>query len=319
MPTTLFNRIVVPLDGSDIARSALPYAVALVRAAGRDLSLVSVLPDRGNFIRPGQRAAATSSARDGAAAETPEADSVEREAANYLDGAVRELQSEGISARAECVANGDPATEIVRAARAEAASLIVMATRGRSGLARGLLGSVTDRVLHSSPVPVLVVPPDARLQPGGSWQPRNIVVPLDGSELSESGLHYAKALAEALGADLSLARIVPDLFTFSNERNGDAKPYANAYEETEFLAAEAYLEQVASGLGESGLRVSSLVRRGHPGLEIAHAAGEMQDALIVMTTRGASGLARWVVGSAADAVVRSATRPVLVIPPHTGA
>ena len=105
----------------------------------------------------------------------------------------------------EHILTGEPASEIIAFIRGERTALIVMATRGRSGLTRGLLGSVTDPVTSMSPVPVLVV--RAESAPPRSEGPlvQEVIVPLDGSELSESALPHGAALAEAFAT----ARMLP--------------------------------------------------------------------------------------------------------------
>ncbi|HYF00015.1 MAG TPA: universal stress protein [Planctomycetota bacterium] len=133
--------ILVPLDGSPVSRQALPLAEGLARCEGSRLVLLHVV--RGG-PEAGRDPGADPTAWDPAFAD------------GELSGAVRDLASRGIEARAR-VTTGDPAECILRTAESESADMIVMTTHGRSGLSALLLGSVTDRILRTAPTPVLVV------------------------------------------------------------------------------------------------------------------------------------------------------------------
>src|SRR3712207_2645384 len=133
----MFKRVLVPLDGTPEAASALPTAETLARTGQGELLLVRVGAD----YHAGSPARA--------------------EAEGYLERVAADLRSRGLRAEAT-VRYGDVAEEILAEATARRADLIAMATHGRSGLRRALLGSVTERVVHHSPVPVVVTRPDER-------------------------------------------------------------------------------------------------------------------------------------------------------------
>lgn len=156
----MYQRILVPLDGSLLAEEALPHAIAIARAqAGEVLlfrvavsSLISdamVSLEQGN---PELRAYAVE-------VEEP----VYESAQHYLEGVRRSLERQGIRAQIVVKHDADPATAILDYAREAGVDLIVMSTHGRSGLRRLIYGSVTERVLRSVGVPVLVIP-------SGGWK-----------------------------------------------------------------------------------------------------------------------------------------------------
>src|SRR5690349_7719828 len=130
------KHLLVPLDGSDLAASVVPVARTVALATGATVRLVTVEP----------QATLLGSARAAAA---------------YLDGIAESLRSANVSVQTN-VRLGEPAVAIVQWASECGADAIVMATRGRTGLGRGLIGSVADRVLHASRLPVLLLRPTLR-------------------------------------------------------------------------------------------------------------------------------------------------------------
>jgi nucleotide-binding universal stress UspA family protein len=139
-----------------------------------------------------------------------------------------------------------------------------------------------------------------------------VVVPLDGSELAEQALTDAEDLARLAMAALHLVRVVDPtrLDHFGLDQLVAASTLGEKIEEAE-RAATAYLEDIAARLRERDLTVQSEVRRGAPAAEIVAVANPGD--LIVMLTHGRSGLGRWFLGSVAEAVVRQAPVPVLLV------
>jgi nucleotide-binding universal stress UspA family protein len=141
---------------------------------------------------------------------------------------------------------------------------------------------------------------------------RRILVPLDGSKLAEQALRHAAVHAEQFGAELVLLKVLGPLPEPSMAGRG---PVQRA-EETSALLARDYLEGVAAGLREQGFSVQAETVEGKPYLEIVRFAEGQEIDLIVMSTRGQSGISRWLLGSVTDRVVRGATVPVLLVQCH---
>jgi nucleotide-binding universal stress UspA family protein len=142
-----FRWILIPLDGSREAEAALEPAAELARATRASLSLVQVVP-------PGQ----VSTPRAGTSAS---GGAVASEAALYLEGIVEDLRASRLSAESWVVANSDVAAGVLTAAVERSADLIVMATHGRHGLERVIVGSVGDEVLRKTTLPLALVRPRA--------------------------------------------------------------------------------------------------------------------------------------------------------------
>ena len=151
----MFQRILVPLDGSDEAATALPVAVELARRFEAELLLVEMVELGG-----AQMALATDVA-SGAMTDpnliAAEVEAREQTAEGYISGMADQLASEGLRV-SSTIGTGGGGDGIVAAAEAGNADLIVMATHARSGLGRLIFGSVTDHVIRHAGIPVLAIP-----------------------------------------------------------------------------------------------------------------------------------------------------------------
>ena len=275
----------VALDGSGTAEYVLPWALAFVQALKLPLALVEMVP-RG----------------DGAAAAA---------AAHYLDGVAASLRSQGIEVSLSTPdMTGDPAEEIVAAANRASAALIMLATHGRSGVSRVVLGSVTDAVVRSATRPVLVVRAGTEKAAMAAAAVRRVLVTVDRSPLSESALTPAIRYAQGFGATLDLLHVAP---LASMLVAGAAElPLPEGMDEQIEQGAEAYLRtQHARCPGD--LAVEMHVLRGPAADGIVDYAESSHADLLVMATHGRSGVARWTLGSVADKVLRSGVVPVVLV------
>ena len=143
----MYERILVPLDGSEVAEAILPFAEQIAGPLDAEVVLLRVIepPSPIELVASGGVVAPdTFTLRD-------------LEAKAYLSEIQRRLSKKGIRVRLRVALGGPPAEEVLAAAQATSADLIAMATRGRSGLGRALFGSVAESVLRASPVPVLLI------------------------------------------------------------------------------------------------------------------------------------------------------------------
>lgn len=279
----LFEKLLVPLDGTAESALALPAARALARATGATFTLLRVVP---------------------AAADEQD----KREAQRDLDGIAAELTAGGQTATT-VVRIGDPAQQIIEQARTDGTDLVVMQTHGRAGLARALLGSVAERVLALTPVPLLL------LRPGGHYTTRvkSLLVPVDGSPGGALALGVAVGLAEAGCASLRLLEVVVPIPAYIYGAYGET--YVDpAWDDETLASAQAYVDGLAARVRSGGLTVES---EASIAPYVADAIAEVAEArgidLIVMSTQAHTGAARAVLGSTADAVVRAARCPVLLL------
>src|SRR6478672_4620069 len=179
--STAFRSILVPVDGSTLAEAAFPAALAIAHRSGGKVQLAMVYGD--NFPPAPMRLDQS-----------------------YLDRIRRQL-SEPLGYEPRCeLLEGPVAPTLIKHARNIGADLIVMTTHGRGGLQRTWLGSVTDQLVRSSGIPVLVVPPSPETR--STFNLGEILVPLDGSPLAETVLEPAAALARLWDAEMSLLQVV---------------------------------------------------------------------------------------------------------------
>jgi nucleotide-binding universal stress UspA family protein len=289
--THVINHLMVPLDGSDLAERALPAAERLAAATGATLHLVRVVD-----VPQELKAALGPVYLPGTLYE--ELMTRETEAATAYLGAVRErVTGEAhVMARAKQLA-GDTAETLLGYERDAGIDLVVMCSRGRGrgDLTRFVLGSVAERLLRHSPVPILLV-----RTVGALVTLEHALVPLDGSVRGEEALRVVAALAHA--APRTVAREVTLLRVIETEE-----------QRTE---AARYLEEAARGLRAMGFPGGNVcswrVEQGNPALSIIDAAGT--DKLIVMASHGRSGWTRWaLLGSVAERVAHYGAAKVLIL------
>jgi nucleotide-binding universal stress UspA family protein len=281
--------VLIPLDGSGTAEAALPWAVTFCQALRARAVLVRCISQ--HDLRQG---------------EAPEAAALA--ALHYLQGVADVLQPQGVTVELRALpAGAEAAAGIIHLAEALDAALIVLASHGRSGLERAMLGSVADAVIRTATRPVLVIHPGATAKTP-PHPIRRILVPLDGSALSELALSHAVQLAEAFHAAIELFRAVPLVNA----------PFAWRAEAQDKLDTTLYLRGVRDRLefgGEVTQRQGEYLFHTSPAYALVEDAERFGEDLIVMTTHGHSGIVRWALGSVADATVRMSICPVLLIRP----
>lgn len=288
--------VLAPLDGSALAERALPYAVAYARLRGCVLRLAQAV-----FVRPLPGLDATSEQLE-----------LTTGAERYLQAVADRLAAEGVACET-LAPYGPAASALSDEARRPDVEALVLATHGRGGLQRQLLGSVATALLQRATVPVLLV----RAWHASSTLARftsgaRILVPLDGSPLAEAALAPAEALAAALPGELVLVRAVTgDDISLSPGGMPAALHHDTSLAES---TAQLYLERIAGRLAAAEYAVRPVVRAGAPAAAIAAAGREWGVALIVMTTHGRTGFDRLLFGSVAEAVVRDGSAPVLLVP-----
>jgi nucleotide-binding universal stress UspA family protein len=142
-----------------------------------------------------------------------------------------------------------------------------------------------------------------------------ILVPLNGSELSERALPVALALAQAFHAEVVLLRVLDiPMPTATRLHLADQAAWIKECRDRALQEAQDYLQTLEASVGERGFSVRALLRETSPAEDILDVAQTEDVDLIVMTTHGRTGgLVRWTFGSMADKVVHHSTCPVLLI------
>jgi nucleotide-binding universal stress UspA family protein len=293
--------MLIPLDGSKTAEKVLPLA--------RILAGTLKLPIE--FLQVVDISAATAH--------------IAADKARYLDTIIAEAETSGRDYLTVLAANfagmpvtctverGKAADVIIERASAEKGTLIAMATHGRSGINRWMMGSVAEKVLRGTSTPLFLVRANETEMGDGAATIKSIVVPLDGSVLAESVLPTVVEVAKTLELEVVLCRA----YELAASAYYGSEDYLPNYDEMlrEIKdEAESYLAKQVESLKASGLaKVSSVVLEGSGAEEIIRYTHEHPDALVAMCTHGRSGVSRWVLGSVAERVVRHSDDPVLVV------
>jgi nucleotide-binding universal stress UspA family protein len=299
----MYTRMLIPLDGSKLAENVLPYARALARTLDLRIELLSVV-DTMDFARTTH----AGHVRDF----DPIIEAAVREGEQYLENVARSFTGMTVD---NCVVEQGQADQIIveKAAR-DKETLIGMATRGRSGIHRWLMGSVAEKVLRGATNPLLLVRGDEEGKSEGVATLKSIIVPLDGSKLAESVLPRAIDLAKKLGLEIVLTRAYQ--LPLSAYPGADAAyiPNQDAFLTAVRGEASAYLEAKVNEIRGNGIeKVSFILLVGSGADEIIDLARTTPDNLIAMCTHGRSGVKRWALGSVTEKVVRHSGDPVLVI------
>lgn len=315
----MFQRILVPLDGSTLAESAVPIAARIAQASGGSVILLqaAVIPIEIESEKKPAEIYSQAVFDKGVAS-----------AASYLEGVAKSEVLAGTKAETEVV-TGAAAPSILSAIQSLQADLVVLCSHGYSGFKRWALGSVAHKLVPHSPVPVLVLRDGGPVPATTAGHPVHAFVPLDGSSLSESALEPAAQLVAALAPSgqraLQLIRVVDIPSSYSKFRSMgdsyfDAEMRAEAKHEY-----ETYLDGVAKRFSEGelakyNLSVTIAVAIDPDVAEAIVQAAEQTEGtegfgshLIVMATHGRGGLQRWALGSVAERVLHTTKLPLMVV------
>jgi nucleotide-binding universal stress UspA family protein len=290
---TVFSKILVTLDGSKLAETVLPWVPSLASAVGAtQVVLLSVI-------------------EEGAPEQLHMAEGYLREQGAQLrktwwqgKGQVPPMDYMAVRARIAGVADA-----ILHFAEDNNIDLIMLCTHGRSGIQRWSLGSVAERVATAADIPVFLV--RAIDEPvSAPTNLRRFLVPLDGSELAEHALPQVEQLYGAAGREAILLYVEDP--TAVGSRVGGIPLSGPGVGRREGI--RTYLDSIASGLAMGGTKVEVKIRPGHPAQEIVRETEDGLVDLIVMSSHGRTGLARWAFGSVTDQVLHSSLVPILLVP-----
>jgi nucleotide-binding universal stress UspA family protein len=292
----MYDRVLVPLDGSELAEGALPYVEGIAGKLGSEAILVTACA---------------------------QGDPLELPYKAYLDSKATDLEASGIRTSSLCI-EGDVAVAILDYAERMGISMIIISTHGRTGVSRWPLGSIASKVLQNSRIPVLLIRSMELERVAVEKELRRILVPLDGSKFAENIIPYVENLAGRAGSQVILLRVLEPILLPPITRYG-----VSAGDEEEFekdVAAKAekmgrrYLDEKEGALRTSVAEVNSVLLQGKPAETILRYAQDNDVSLIALATHGFSGISKWAFGSVASKLIEGSTTPVLVVrPPLPGA
>jgi nucleotide-binding universal stress UspA family protein len=297
----MFKHLLVPLDGSRLAESALPAAAALADRFKATVTLLHVIEKNAPMSVHGETHLQTS-----------------EQAFDYLRKVSLRAFPRGITVR--CHVHEAPVRKMAKAIVAHEREfnhdLIVLCTHGRGNAARLLVGSVAQKVIGKGTKPVLILHPLQNRNPV-PFVCTSVLVPLDGNPEHDRALAAAKAMASAFHASLHLLMVVltPGRVPGKWSQVFRLLP-GTMFHMLEMAVpdAENYLHKQKSFLEKAGLSVTTRVERGNPVDLIQKTAATSAADLIVLGTHGRFGADAFLSGSVASQVCSRCGQPLLLVP-----
>jgi nucleotide-binding universal stress UspA family protein len=288
-----YQKLLVPLDGSELGETAIPPALHLAEKMSAAVVLLRAVPAWPDWVDMGLE------------------EKLDDEAQSYLDSVCAGLAPAHIEICGETV-SGAAAKSIVHFAAENCVDLIVICSHGRSGLSRWVLGSVTSRVLSKAPCSTLVIRAKKNIP---LFSQKRILVPLDGSPLAENALLPALGIAKAIGGQVTLLSVVLSL--------GELAPAIYKLHLDQIMREEQvektnYLHQLHWAWRHMDVAMETVVETGKAEERIITCAQRHKIDLIVMSSHGRSGMEHWAFGSVTEKVLQEAPCATLIVRGETG-
>jgi nucleotide-binding universal stress UspA family protein len=302
---TTVRAILIPLDGSDLAECALAAGAGTARRLNAFVHLVRV-----------HTQVPLMAAEVVALSQQTEREVLEEEE-RYLEGVATRLRSRGLAVSTSVV-NGAIVPALKTYIDRHGIGLVVMSSHGLGGIRRAIIGSVTDQLVRSVSVPVLIVNPAMAVRIGEVW-PRHILLPLDGSPFAAAAIDALPVVDPLHTAHLSLVTVFQPGYPPMGPWSFQMAPFLDASEQCQDRLRNQ-LADAAGRLRSDGHKVAAHVLTGGKVARELLEFGTVRDCdLIVMATHGAGGIDRVMFGSVADQVIRHSSLPVLVVRPSVNA
>jgi nucleotide-binding universal stress UspA family protein len=297
----MFKHILLPLDGSQLAETAVPVVVYLAKKLRAQVTLLHVIEKNAPETVHGQKHLVN-----------------EDEAYRYLADIATKHFPKGVKVYRHVHTDEveQVSTSILQHSAELDPDLIVMCAHGQGGLRDFMLGSIAQQVINTGKVPVLLLQPRITGSPQFTSFER-IFVALDGNPEHETGFQVAAELAEELKASIHLIQVVPTLSTLDAKRapTGTLLPATTmALLDIDEDTASDYLEEKIKTLRAQNIEVSAEVERGDPARQVVQSADAHATQLIVLGTHGKSGLNAFWTGSVAPKIVEQTQIPILLVP-----
>jgi nucleotide-binding universal stress UspA family protein len=296
----MFKHILVPLDGSKLAESALPAAVSLAQTYKTPVTLLHII----------EQDAPDEIHRDRHLTEAGEAEA-------YLAKIAKRDFPE--STKVNLHVHTSPVADVARSIVDHSSDeiqpdLIILCSHGNSGMHDFFFGNIAQEVAAASGTPVLLIKPDDSSK---SFQIQHILVPLDNESVHDKALPTAESLAKAYESELNLLCVIPTLGTLSGEQAAVSNMLPATSTAYLDIAEEIALEHFQEHLNhykKAHIRVTAEIARGDPATIISKTAEEIKADLILFGTHGRLGLDAFWNRSVAAGVARRTKIPLLLVP-----
>ncbi len=289
-PAVKMERLLLPTDGSEFSEGAIREGINLAKGCSSKLYAMSVVEMNPEY-----------------AALAPQlVEKDEKDTRRHLESVKERASKEGVDCETIVRLGDEPHRYIVEEAAKRDVEMIIIGRRGRTGLKRLMMGSVTAKVIGYAPCKVLVVPRAARLVL------KKILIATDGSKYSNAAGSYAVGMAKRCGANLIVVSVVPsesipplDIVHSQMQRELIA--------EKELKEAEKNVKSVKELAEKEGVKVRGFVLTGRPYEAIIDTAKENSADIIVMGSYGRTDIERLLMGIVAERVIGFTECAVLVV------
>jgi len=299
----MFEKILVPLDGSNVAEHALIYAEEIAEGFGSEVVLYHTHPD-----------------------EQKNQENMHNVYLDYVAASLKNSAAKSSSRYKDIkittkVETGEPSTNICNLVDNNAIGLVIMTAVSVSGLRIGkILGSVTDHVCRIVPIPVLLIRPETT-ESAKNQKPmiNHLLITLDGSELSKLALPVGEELATKLKAKITLFQMARMVRYIDDGYGSIAMMNYAEFDTMEKERVSSEMAKLNTELKTKGLDVDNIVISGNDAAEeIIGASKKVEADMVVMSTHGRSGVKRWVLGNVAERVLRHSEKSLLLVHANAG-
>ena len=296
----MFRRILLPLDGSQLAEAALPAAASLAQTLKAPVTLLHVIEEN-----------APETVHQNRHLTKPD------EAEAYLKKVAREAFSQDlpVETHVHTAQVKDVPKSITEHVGEFNPDLIIMCAHGSGGIRDLLFGGIAQQVVAQGTTPLLLLQPTTAQQK--AFKLHRILLPLDSESVHDESLPFAEGLAKAYQAELYLLSVVPTFGTLRGEEAATSSilpATTSALLDAKEEAAKGHLQEHLNLLSRAGLRASAEVARGDPTQVIVNVAERVAADLIILSTHRRAGLSAFWERSVAPNVVRRTRVPILLIP-----
>jgi nucleotide-binding universal stress UspA family protein len=289
------NRFLAPIDFSEYSEKAFDYALKLAERVPAQITLINI-DEMFQSIYPEDSLQLYNN--EDAIRERIE--KIQEQIRTY----VQKGQEKNIDTHYAIVRGDSVSEKLLEHINGEQYDLVVMGTHGRTGIKHLFLGSIAEKIVRLSPIPVLTVHKCVE-----DCHPENILVPIDFSQYSRNALEYAFEIAKKAGASITVIHVIERVIypAFYPEGYYPILDFEPTLHKQVLENIDTFFKQIP------GLTAEKVVSAGRPSDEIKNYAENNNMDLIIMATRGLSGLQHLIVGSTAERVVRSSSIPVLTV------